>query len=96
MHFWLKLGLNIEQFTRRRKCILLLPSALNRPKSTLFEWNGIGLLGYPSSYKHYANALQCYVILTSPILLMQNFAFFENPRRLEFVAGHRSFFNFIP
>jgi hypothetical protein len=71
-------GKNRSTYTRRRKYALLLPAALNRRKSALFEWNGTyQAIGYPKRYKHYANAPHCYVIRSLPVLCI--FRFFIKP-----------------
>jgi hypothetical protein len=63
-----KIGQNIGHFTRRREYILLLPAALNRYKSSFFDWNSIRMLSKPRRYKHYASTLQCYAVLTLSVL----------------------------
>ena len=52
------------------KYVLFLPVTLHRHNSTLFEWNGIRLLGQPRRYKNCANAPQCYVIRTFSIFTL--------------------------
>jgi hypothetical protein len=51
------------------KHILLLLATLAVHKSALFDCNGIRLVGEPRRHKHYANAPQCYVKRSLPILL---------------------------
>jgi hypothetical protein len=53
-----------------RPTYVLFPATLNPHKSAVFEWNVIGLLGWPVRYKDYAKAARCYVICTLPIFLL--------------------------
>ena len=59
IEIWLKTGKIIGYLTRRPKHLLMLSATFNRHEITLFDRNGIRLLGLPKKYKHYANAPQC-------------------------------------
>jgi hypothetical protein len=62
----------IGHFSWRPKYVLLVLAKFNQHKSALFEWNGITLQGQPKRYKHFANAPQCYVTRTLPVLLFND------------------------
>lgn len=51
---------------------LVLAATFHCHKSTLFECNGIRLLGLSTRYKYYTNTPQCYVAHTLPIFSHHN------------------------
>ena len=65
-----RIGQKFRAIYMTTKNFLVLPATLNSHKISAFGWNGIILLGYARRYKHYANAPQCYVMRTLPILFL--------------------------
>jgi len=61
---------------RRPEKVLLLLETLN-PHYGLFEWNIIRPWGQPRRYKHYANAPECYVTCTLPLIIAKCSVFLE-------------------
>jgi len=68
LQIWSKLFKNTGHFTWSPKFISLLLETLNRHENVLLDGNDIRFLGELRRYKHCANAPQCYVIYTFPIL----------------------------